>query len=198
MTCLRAHRTTYAAMLWLRHCCTLLLAFGCLWMPTTHAADAGGSVERQVKAAYLYKFASYVDWPDVSLPQADSPFVIGVLGDEQLADELERAVAGRMVKGHPVTVRKLRHSDQVNGVQMLFIGQAETSRLSELIAAAREQSILTVTDSEDAHARGSMINFVVVDDRLRFEVALKPAALAGLRISALMLASAYKVAKASS
>lgn len=193
-----ADRRRNPAIEWLWRCCVLFVALGCMSMPPAYAADRTRSVERQVKAAYLYKFASYVDWPEAALPQPESPFVIAVLGADELADELEQAVAGHSIKGHPVTVRKLRHADPVHGAQMLFIGRQEIARLDELVATAKEQAILTVTDSEDAHARGSMVNFVVVDDKLRFEVALKPVALAGLRISALMLASAYKVAKATS
>lgn len=193
-----ADRTGSPAMQWLWNCCVLLIALGWMSVSPACAADRGRSIERQVKAAYLYKFASYVDWPEAALPQADNPFVIAVLGADDLADELEQAVAGHSIKGHPVTVRKLGHADPVRGVQMLFIGQQEAARLDELITTAKEQSILTVTDSPDAHAHGSMINFVLVDDKLRFEVALKPVGAAGLRISALMLASAYKVAKATS
>lgn len=198
MTHSHAARICSPAIQWLWYCYVLVIALGWMSVPPACAADRVRSVERQVKAAYLYKFASYVDWPEAALPQADSPLVIAVLGADELADELEQAVAGHSIKGHPITVRKLRHTDPVQGVHMLFIGQPEIARLDELVTTAKEQAILTVTDSQDAHAHGSMINFVVVDDKLRFEVALKPVGLAGLRISALMLASAYKVAKATS
>jgi hypothetical protein len=120
------------------------------------------------------------------------------MGADDLAAELEQFVAGRTAKGRPVAVRKLRRGDSLAGLHMLFIGRAESGRLNEILAAVRDQPVLTITDSEEAYAHGSMINFVVVDDKLRFEVSLKPAALAGLRISALMLASAYKVSKAAS
>lgn len=185
-------------MKWLMLCCVLLAAL--VWAPDSpgQTTERARIVERQLKAAYLYKFASYVDWPEGAFAQAERPLMIGVLGADELADELEQVVAGRTAKGRAVAVRKLRRGDSVSGLHMLFIGQTESVRLNEILAVTKDQATLTITDSEEAYARGSMINFVVVDDKLRFEVALKPVALAGLRISALMLASAYKVAKASS
>jgi hypothetical protein len=181
---------------WLALFCVLLFALA--WTSGASAQGAPLVVERQLKAAYLYKFTSYIDWPEAALAPADRPILIGVMGADDLAAELEQFVAGRTAKGRPVAVRKLRRGDSLAGLHMLFIGRAESGRLNEILAAVRDQPVLTITDSEEAYAHGSMINFVVVDDKLRFEVSLKPAALAGLRISALMLASAYKVSKAAS
>jgi len=151
------------------------------------------TAEYQVKAAFLYKFASYVDWPPAALPRPDSPLVIGVAGADALADELERAVAGRNVNGHPMTVRKLRRGDALTGVHILFVGRAEGGRAAEILAAARGQPVLTVTESEDAFTSGAAINFVVVDDKVRFDVAVHPAQLGNLRISSRLLAVARRV-----
>lgn len=159
------------------------------WLWSMGSAHADEALERQVKAAYLYKFAGYVEWPDGALPRPDSPVVIGVAHDSALADQLEQMVAGRTASGHPLQVRRLRRGDSLAGVHMLFAG----SPSGDLLAAARGHPVLTVTDSSDAFALGSMINFLVADDRLRFEVALKPAAQAHLRISARMLTAATRV-----
>ncbi|MDC8759650.1 YfiR family protein [Janthinobacterium fluminis] len=156
-------------------------------------AQAPGALERQVKAAYLYKFAGFVEWPDGSFARADSPLVIGVLGDEALAEQLEQSVAGRSANGRAVVVRRLRRGDAPAGLHILFIAAIERAAVQEALDASRQLAVLTVTETDAAHALGSMVSFVVADERLRFEVALKPLAAARIRISARMLAAAYKV-----
>jgi hypothetical protein len=151
------------------------------------------NLELQVKAAYLYKFAGYVEWPDGAFPHQDSPLVIGVIGADAVADELEHIVTGHTINGRTITARKLRRGDPLTGLHMLFIGRLEKAHMLELFSEAKSKPLLTVTESEDAHALGSMINFVITNDRLRFEVALEPVGQGGLKISARMLAAAYKV-----
>lgn len=155
-------------------------------------------IEAQVKAAYLYKFGSYVEWPTATFDHPGAPLSIGVVDADALANELQRIVSGRTINGRPVAVRKLRRGDPLAGLNILFIGRADAARLAETLAAAKGLPILTVTESEDALAIGSMINFVAVDGKLRFEVAPKAAQRGNLAISARLLAVAYKVAPASS
>lgn len=183
-----------SAMRWLLHVCVLLATLIGLPGAGAQTPERTETIERQVKAAYLYKFASYVEWPDGAFAQADSPLVIGVIGADGLSDELARSVTGRTTNGRAVVVRKLRRGDPVAGLHILYIGQLEKAPLADVLAATKGQPMLTVTESEDAYALGSMINFVVVEDKMRFEVALKPVGLGRLKISARMLAAAYKVA----
>ena len=166
-----------------------------LWLslPFGAARADGNPLERQVKAAYLYKFAGFVEWPEGSFARPDAPLQIGVAGNDALAEQVEQMVAGRGINGHPIVVRKLHRGESLAGLHILFVGALERGAAAELLAAARGQSLLTVTDSDDVAALGSMVNFVVADDRLRFQVALKAVAASRLRISARMLAAAYKV-----
>ncbi len=157
------------------------------------ALTQSGNVERQVKAAYLYKFSSYVEWPEGTFSHADSPLVIGVAGADAVADELERIVAGHTVNGRAIITRKIKRGESLAGLHMLFIGRMEKAQLVELFSETKNKPLLTITESEEAHALGSMINFVITDDRLRFEVALAPVESGGLKISARMLTAAYKV-----
>src|SRR5712692_8428740 len=103
------------------------------------------------------------------------------------------AQTDRRVQGRPVAVRRLRRGESLAGLHMLFVGRSETGRLGEVLAAARGHAVLTVTESEDAIASGSMINFVAVDDKVRFDVALPPAERGQLKISSRLLAVARKV-----
>lgn len=178
----------------------LLVAIFLLLLPGLFAVRAAAQglehpddVARQIKAAYLYKFASYVEWPRGAFARDDSPVVIGVIGDQPLAAALARMVVGKTVGGRGLAVRELRRDAPMAGVHVLFVGRTHGKPLAEVLAAARGQPLLVVSDSHEAHALGSAINFVVVDQRLRFEVALKPATDNGLKLSALMLTAAYRV-----
>lgn len=162
---------------------------------TAQTAPRSSEIERQVKAAYLQKFTGFVEWPSAAFAAADSTLVIGIMGDDQLADELVDLVAGRTVNGRSLAVRKLQRGDSLANIHVLFLGRLERNRLVEVFAALKGRPVLTVTDSQDAYALGGMINFVVAKDRLRFEVALSPVEASRLKISALMLAAAYKVVK---
>ena len=154
--------------------------------------------EYRVKAAFLYKFGSYIEWPSGSFAGADSPVTIGVMGAGALADELVQIVAGRNVNGRPVRVRKLRPGDPIAGLHVLFVGRAESGRLAEILAAARGQALLTVTESEEGLELGSMINFVVVEDKVRFDIAPPPSESSSLKISARLLGVARKIVSRSS
>jgi hypothetical protein len=165
--------------------CTLLLCGAALAAPP--------SVEQEVKAAYLYKFAGFIEWPEGSFARPDSALVIGVAGNDALAEQLTRLVAGHKADGHALEVRKVAPGQSLDGLHILFVGTTERAATAELLGAARGKSVLTVSDSELAHTLGTMVNFVVVEDRLRFEVALRNVAASRLRISARMLAAARKV-----
>jgi hypothetical protein len=156
-------------------------------------AEDDASLEQRVKAAFLYQFAGYVEWPPNSFAQPSTPVTIAVLGADSLAAELSQVVTGRTVGGRPVTVKRVKPGESLAGVHILFIGRAENTRLSQLAQSAQPRGILTVTESDGALAQGSMINFVLVDRRVRFEVALDAAEKNGLRLSSRLLAVAQQV-----
>lgn len=159
-----------------------------------NASSPSGIADYQVKAAYLYKFGSYIEWPGNTFATAESPLTIGVRGADPLANELIRIAVDHTINGRPVIVRKLGSEDPLTGINVLFIGNEVGERDAELLTAAKGSPILTVTESQRALERGSMINFVLVDSRVRFEAAPKTAKQNNLTISARLLAAAYRVA----
>jgi hypothetical protein len=162
-----------------------------LWLFAAAAAQAAridARLDVQVKAAYLYKFAGFVDWPAAAFGKTDSPLVVGVAGNDELAAQLEQVVAGRSVGGHPLAVRRMRRGDSVLGLHVLYGAGQEGAAL---LAAARGLPLLTVSDAADTPA--GMIRFLVLEQRLRFEVALEQVAPSGLKISARLLAAALHV-----
>src|SRR5690606_32350782 len=133
--------------------------------PTPARAQAGDGAsapavsysEDEVKAAFLYNFGSYVQWPVTD--RSGETISIAVLGAPTVADELERFVRGRTIQGVPVRVRRLRTVAELEGDEVLFIGASENHRLSQLIDAAAGTPTLVVTDAPDGLAEGAMINF---------------------------------------
>lgn len=186
-----------AAGLW---CWLSVLA--CVLAVTAGAAradtQANGRLDqilRQIEAAYLYKFASYVEWPPEAFAGPDSSFTIGLAGSDALADELEASLVGRTVNGRKVVVRRLRRGDAATDVQMLVVGTPDARWARELYAAIKDRPVLTIAEPGAEPGAGSMISFAVVNDRVRFEVALTPIKPSRLKVSALMLSAAYKVEK---
>ncbi|AKJ27849.1 hypothetical protein AAW51_1158 [Caldimonas brevitalea] len=146
-----------------------------------------------VKAAYLYKFLSYVEWPPAAFEGADSPIVIGVHGADDVLAELRQVLAGRTAQGRPLVSRRVAQGDTLAGVHVLFLGQANPADVESWLAPWRERPILLVTDSGRGLGQGSMINFVLVGGRLRFEVSLPAAERSGLKLSSRMLQVAERV-----
>ena len=153
----------------------------------TEASEAG------VKAAFLYKFAGYIEWPPSAFASADAPFVIGVLGSDDIAAELARLLPGRTIANRPAVVKKLKEGEPLKGVHVLFVGKADSSRLPAIARAAQREGVLAVSETERGLEAGSAINFVVADDRVGFEVSLDAAEKSGHRISSRMLAVARRV-----
>jgi len=173
----------------------LLIALGLLLSALPLAARAQAASETSVKAAYLFKFLNYVDWPPTAFANDSSPYVIGIANADAMADDLSHQIAGRRVHNRAVAVRKIGATDKPTGLQVLFIGNGAGARQLELQKQVQSQPVLVVTESESAPAPGSMINFTLVDDRVRFTVALGPVNKAGLHINSRMLEVALSVTK---
>jgi hypothetical protein len=148
--------------------------------------------ERSVKAAFLYKFASYVEWPDTEA-KTDAPITIGVVGATDFARELAEITANRTVSSRRISVRRLTTDNSLDGLDILFIAKEERDHMSELLSAARDRPILTVTESDGALSSGSIINFTVDQDRVRFEISLYAAEKSQLRLNSRLLAVAQDV-----
>ena len=161
--------------------------------PSPRGDHAAAPSATSVKAAFLYRFLDFVEWPERALASAQAPIVIGVLGADALAQELEEVVAGRRVASRPVEVRRVDVAHALDGVNVLYVGEHAAAALPGLAAAAARASVLLVSDFEHALDEGSVINLLVVDDRVRFEVSLEAAARSGLRLSSRLLGVAYRV-----
>ena len=168
------------------------LALACAWFAGVAAVSAAEIDQQQLEAAYLYKFGGYVTWPDKAFASADSPIVIGVADADRLADDLANLVAGRTVAGRAVEVKRLHTGDSLAGVHILFLSAAGPAE-AELFESAHGHPILVVTEGGDGLARGAAVSFVVVEERVRFDVSLDAVQDSGLKLSALLLSVAHTV-----
>ncbi|WP_323144365.1 YfiR family protein [Massilia phyllosphaerae] len=152
------------------------------------------ALERRVKAAFLYKFLGYAEFPPGAFFDGSSPVVIGVVGADDLAGELARAVAGRTVNNRPVVVRVLRDTDVQVPLHLLFVGGADPLRVGRMVRQA-SAAMLVVTECEDGLRQGSVINFRIIDERVRFDVSLDAAERNGIKLSSRLLTVANRVQK---
>jgi hypothetical protein len=146
-----------------------------------------------VKAAFLYKFASYVEWPASADNSAGAPITIGVAGADPFAAELTEITRGRTVAGRSINVRRVGADDSFEGLQILFIGNQSRAAERGLLDSARSRPILTVTESAGALDAGSIINFTQENDRVRFEISLYAAEQSMLKLNSRLLAVADSV-----
>ncbi len=148
--------------------------------------------ERRVKAAYLFRFARYIEWPGSALAQPGDPLLMGVWGHDELAGDLAALVAGHHVDGRRVEVLKVRDPASTT-VHILFMAQARGNRLARLLAALEQRPILVVTESPGALGLGSVINFLVDGGQIRFELSPQAAAKRGLRLSSRLIAVSHNL-----
>ena len=144
-----------------------------------------------VKAAFLHRFASYVQWPDAAANT--DPFTIGVVGADEVTAQLEQLLAEIKIQNRRALVRRVQEPEELSGVQILYIGADAPPQARSLLAAASRLPILTVTDNTAGLASGSVINFVQVGRNIRFEVSLPAAERSKLKIDSGLLSVAARV-----
>jgi len=151
--------------------------------------------EYQIKAAFLYNFVKFIDWPAPAFADAASPIVIGISCPGSVDTQLGAIVKDRKVNGREVVVRNIVRAEDAATLQVLFICSANQARFTQLKAAIGGTAVVTVGESDGFLAAGGMINFVVVDDRIRFEINADVADRAGIKISAQLQKLALAVRK---
>jgi hypothetical protein len=162
------------------------LALAALLLPSG-PGDAQ-SLETAVKATYLYKFAPFVDWPPRVFENGASPLVVCVQGEDPFGALLDQAIAGQRVSGHPVVARRLETVDANSGCHIAYVAGSRRQSQAEALKALRGAGTLTVTDGG-----AGAVRFVVVDNRVRFEVDTAELAADGLTLSSKLLSLALSV-----
>jgi hypothetical protein len=174
--------------------------FLCLSLALLPAVDGSAQeqppLEYQVKAAFLFNFAKFVEWPPAAFADAKSPIVIGILGDNPFGEDLAKTVRDKTVNNRPITIKKeFRSLADATNCHILFISTSEKQRLPEIFKGLREASVLTVGETDGFTEAGGMINFVAEGKKIRFQIKDATAKGAGLKISSKLLSLASRPAR---
>jgi hypothetical protein len=169
-------------------CAQLLVSGTYGWHEPAHAAEYS---EDAVKAAYLYRFSGYVDWPAAA--ESGKTFVIAVVDSPAVARELKRLVPGHQINNRLIDVVEAARIKDTGHPAILFIGGGHANLLRPALFQLAAESTLVVTDEEGGLEEGAAVNFLTLDHRVRFEVSLTAADREHLKISAELLAVAVRV-----
>jgi len=156
-------------------------------------AQSPAAGEYQIKAAFLFNFAKFVEWPSSSFSNAAAPLRICVFGRDPFGDELLNITKDKTVNGRKLEVDQGVDLEVARTCQILFISSSEKRHMKEILAGLGGTSVLTVAENEGFAEQGGMINFVLENSRVQFEVNRKTAGQAGLKISSKLLSVAKLV-----
>ena len=152
------------------------------------------SREYQVKAAFLFNFAQFVDWPSNAFAEGDAPLAICVLGDDPFGAYLDDLVRGEQVNNRRLTVQRFRAAEDVKGCQVLYVSRSESKNLEKALASGKDMDALTVSDVDDFAERGGIIQLATESGKIRLRINVLAARASKLVISSKLLRSATIVA----
>lgn len=163
-----------------------------LWLAITLVTPAltqaqPGSREYQLKAAFLYNFAQFTEWPTNAFPNDKSPLVIGVLGTDPFGKTLDDTVRGEKINGREILIRRFNRVDDTMDCHLLFISQSESDRLEQIFKTLKDRSILTVGETDAFIEKGGIIRFATEHNRIRLRINPEAARQAKLVISSKLL-----------
>jgi YfiR/HmsC-like len=166
-----------------------ILVLGLVWLPAVGRVNAQDSAptEYQIKAAFLFNFAKFVEWPASAFSETNSPIVIGILGDNPFGNDLVKTVRDKTLNNRPLVIKEFHSSLEATNCHMLFISTSEKARLPQILEALRGVSVLTVSEMDRFKEAGGMINFVREGNKIRFQINEAAAKSAGLKISSKLL-----------
>ncbi|PPC94079.1 MAG: hypothetical protein CTY33_05755 [Methylotenera sp.] len=159
------------------------------------AEQPDAELERQVKSTYIFKFGNYIKWPDKAFSGPASPIVIGIIGDDLVAEELNKIATRHTAANRPVIIKQVNEGNLNEGVHILYIANDVKKYLTDYRNAHPHSPTLYISDTDDGIAMGSTINFVRVNDRLRFDVSLPATEQSNIKLDASLLTVARKVIK---
>lgn len=165
----------------------LFLALIVALCPST-AFPAGAKLtnEYDLKATFLFHFSQFVEWPAGALP-ANTPFTIGIIGNDPFGESLDEIVANEVVDGHKLLIRRFQSASQIDSCQILFVAPSEAGRWDQLLPRLNHRSVLTVGDTRNFALHSGIIGFVISEKRLRLVINVAAANAAGLTISSKLL-----------
>lgn len=151
------------------------------------------NLEQRVKAAFLFNFTKFVDWPPDAFTSANAPLEICVLGVDPFGAVLDEAVLGKSINNHPLSIRRVSPASDLKNCKVLYVSDSAQPDFHELSSRLRRQPTLTVGDFDNFTQEGGMIRFLIVDGKMRFEVNRRNTEQARLTLSSKLLSIAHAV-----
>jgi hypothetical protein len=160
---------------------------GLLGVSSQLRAEALPATEYEIKAAFLYNFAKFVDWPSAVFRSNDDPFVIGLLGHDPFGPAIDEVLSGKTVQNRKIVLKRFAGAQAATASHMLFISASEAGRWEEILGALGSKPILTVSDMPDFIEREGMIGFTMENKKMRFNINKAAAEAAHLKFSSELL-----------
>ena len=160
------------------------------------SAQDGVRSEYAMKAAFIFNFAKYVEWPPDAFADSSTPVTIGILGDDPFGPAMEKTIGDRKINGRQVVIRRFRSAGEIRGphaCHVLFVANSEKGRLDKILSASGQAGILTIGETEEFLNKGGMIRFVNIEGKLKFEVNGDAAEKESVKISSHVLSLAVSV-----
>ena len=157
---------------------------------TTQFIKAQTAAEYQVKAVFLFNFTRFVDWPTTSFEAANSPFVIGILGNDPFGTYIDETVNGETAGQHPIIIKRYKTIKDIDNCQILFINSSESEQIKPILSELKEKNVLTVSDANNFASFGGMIGFFIENNKIKMQINTDAAKAASLSISSKLLSVA--------
>jgi YfiR/HmsC-like len=169
----------------------LLLSLAMAFVPAGRVradeAAPGALSEYRIKAAYLYYFSTFVDWPTETFSRGDDALVIGVLGVDPFGAVLDETLRGKTIGSRRIVVRRFTNIKEARGSHILFISLSERDRLPSILKVLEGAAVLTVGDTDQFASRGGQIAFRMEDNKVRFDINVVAVERARLKISSQLM-----------
>jgi len=161
----------------------LILFLPLTWLWQAHAQEVP---EYQLKAAFLYNFAKFIEWPQTAFKDSSAPFVIGILGDDPFGENIN-FIKSKKVKSRKLEIKHFKNLKDLKTCQILFVSSSEKKQLPEILAAVKDSTMLTVGDVDSFIESGGVIRFVLENETLGFAINAEAVKQAEFKISSQLL-----------
>ena len=153
-------------------------------------AQDSGPTEYQLKAAFLFNFAKFIEWPASTFSTPQAPFSICIFGDDPFGPVIDATLRGQNVEGHPVMIQRTRDASRLRHCQVAFISASEKDHLRDIFQSVHGANVLLVGETAGFASAGGAIQFQMQDGHVRFSINPGAAERAGLRVSSRLLSLA--------
>lgn len=175
----------------------MMIGLAMLGVCVTVSKGADASKEHELKAAFLYNFTKFIEWPTNRFQDANAPFIVAVAGTSLCTAELEKIAKERKVNGRTLVIKTVTTPEDAQNAHVLLIPASKSTQLKEWLAAAHQAGVLTIGESDSAGWKNSIINFALEGEKIRFDLNVEQAETAGLKISAQLQKLARTIRKKS-